>query len=311
MRKGIIVLAVVLALLLIGFAVSILYENWKADLMRKPPETPTNLIAKPISATQVELTWEDNSNNELGFRVYRDGVVIADLKENTEKYEDMKLRPSTNYRYEIEAYNQVAKSDIIMCLVKTLNPPITVWIDKIGVHENGEEGELLRELGRGEVYAGVIVTDNKTAIKTNLPDKGHYSLNRDEVTLVGVKVFDTKEVGEYLRIAVVSYEDDGGFGEQVIFKALDMATKSYIGGPTSILLALAGVDFTKIFADIFGAEDDWLGTYVSEWTSTSNWGVGNYVDVRCKKADGDIGLRLWFRVECPVYDYASEKVASQ
>lgn len=311
MRKGIIVLVVVFALILIGIAGHTLYENWKISLTKILPRAPTNLIAKQVSATQVKMAWKDNSNNENGFLIYRDGEIIEELPENHTEYVDKGRRPATNYCYEIQAYNQAGKSDVIACSIKTLNPPIVIWIDKIGVHENGEEGELIRELGRGEVYAGVIVTDNKTAIKTSLPNKGHYSLNRDEVTFVGVKVFDTNEVGEYLRLAVVSYEDDGGFGEQVIFKALDMATKSYIGGPTSILLTLASVDFTEIFADIFGAEDDWLGTYVSEWTSTNNWGVGNYIDVKCKKADGDVGLRLWFRVECPVYDYASERAASK
>ncbi len=191
-----------------------------------------------------------------------------------------------------------------MYAVKTLNPPIIVWIDKIGVHENGEEGELLREFGRGEVYTGLIVTDNITVVRTSLPEKDHYSLNRDEIAIVGKKVFDTQEIGEYLRIVVVSYEEDGSFGEKVIYKALDMATKSYIGGPASILFTLAGVDFTEIFADIFGAEDDWLGTYVAEWTIDNNWGVGKYEDIQCIKDDGDIGLRLWIRIECPVYDYS-------
>lgn len=311
MGKGIRISLLLIALAFLALGGYLWYSNWKTSIMKIPPEAPSDLIAEPLSAAQVKLTWKDNSNNEQGFRLYRDGVIIADLPENTNEYEDTELKPATNYNYEIEAYNQSGKSDIILCSVKTLNPPIVVWIDKIGVHDNGEEGELFREFGRGEIYIGVIVSDNITTIKNSLPNKGHYSLKRDEVIGVGVKVFDTKEVGEYLRLVVMGYEDDGGFGEQLIYKALDMATKSYMGGPVSILLTLSGVDFTEIYSEIFGAEDDWLGTYASEWTSSDNWGVNEYVDIECKKDDGNVGLRLWFRVECPVYDYSSEESAPQ
>ena len=288
-----------------------MYSNWKTSIMQIPPKAPSGLIAEPLSAIQVKLTWKDNSNNENGFLLYRDGKRVIELPENTKRYVDTKLRPGTSYSYEIKAYNQAGESDTILCSVKTLNPPIIVWLDKIGVHENGEEGELFREFGNGEVHVGVVITDNITTMQNNLPKKDCYSLKRDEVVAVGAKVFDTKEIGEYLRVVVIGYEEDGGFGEQLIYKALDIATGSYIGMPTSILFTLSGVDFTKIYSDIFGAEDDWLGTYVSEWTSSDNWGVGRYVDIKCKKDDGDVGLRLWFRVECPVYDYTSEKTPSQ
>jgi hypothetical protein len=114
------------------------------------------------------------------------------------------------------------------------------------------------------------------------------------------------EVGDYIRLFATAYEQDGGLGEGVIYRVMDIFTGSYLGLPTSALLTLSGVDFTKIYADIFGAEDDWLGSYVAEWTISDNWGVGNYVDIQCKRENGNIGLRLWFRVVCPVYDYSLE-----
>lgn len=311
MRREIFILILLVAVAFLSLGGYLWYTNWKTSIMQIPPKAPSNLVAESLSSIEIKLTWIDNSKNELGFHVMRDGQKVDDLTEGSEEYVDTGLRPATNYSYEIKAYNQAGESDIIVCSVKTLNPPIRVWIDKIGVHDNGEEGELFREFGRGEVHVGVVVTDNNTTIQIHLPKKGHYSLKRDEVTGVGVKVFDTKEVGAYLRLVVIGYEDDGGFGEQLIYRALDMATTSYIGGPTSILLKLSGVDFAKIYSEIFGAEDDWLGTYVSEWTSSNNWGVGEYVDVQCKKEDGNVGLRLWFRVECPIYDYPSEQSIPQ
>ena len=36
-----------------------------------PPRTPSNLTASPSLSTQVELTWQDNSNNETEFQIER------------------------------------------------------------------------------------------------------------------------------------------------------------------------------------------------------------------------------------------------
>lgn len=306
MKKKTVVLVTLLTVVLISVASYALYQNWKISLTKIPPKVPANLIAKPISSTEVELTWKDKSNNENGFLIYRDGINIAQLPANSSQYLDSERRPATNYSYEIKAYNQAGESGIIMVSVKTLNPPIVVWIDQIGVHDNGED--FLRDRDGGEINVGIIVTDGKTTTQTRLPDNGFYHLKGDEVTDVKLQVFSTKEVGEYLRVVAIGYENDGGSGEQLIYKVMDKATKSYIGGPISILLTLSGIDFTSIFSDIFGADDDWLGTYVSAWESDSNWGVGRYIDISSKNKDGNVGLRLWFRVVSPAYDYSSEKV---
>ncbi len=82
MSKGIKVSLLVVAIAIVVLGSVLLYNNWKNDIMTKPPKTPSNLIAEAITATKVNLTWEDKSNNELGFQIYRDGILIADLEEN-------------------------------------------------------------------------------------------------------------------------------------------------------------------------------------------------------------------------------------
>lgn len=297
----------------------LLYNNWKNEIARLPPKAPSELVAKPLSATKVQLTWKDNSNNEIGFMLYRDGQKIATLSENVKKYVDINLRPATTYSYEVKAYNKVAESVLVGYSVKTLNPSIIVVIDKIGVHENGEEGESFRELwdmaqGKqvtGEVQIGLVVTDGKNTFTTPIPAKGYYELRQDAVVTLNTLLFSSKEVGDSIRLFATAYEQDGGFKEEVIYKVLDIATGKYIGNPASLILTLAGVDFSKIYADIFGAEDDWLGSYDSNWNSSNNWGVGNYVDIQCKRENGHIGLRLWFRIYSLDYDYSSEKALSK
>lgn len=305
MGRGTLFIFLIVVLIILGFACLFLYNSWKISLMKIPPEAPVDLIAEALSATQVKLTWEDKSNNENGFILYRDSTVTVYLQENATEYIDSGLKPATEYQYAIKAYNQAGESDLIVCLAKTLNPPIIVWIDKIGVHDNGEE--FFRDFDGGEIHVGIVVTDGDTTINNRLPTKDYYHLKKDEFRDIGTRIFYTEEVGEYLRLVVIGYENDGGFGEDLMYKMLDMATKSYMGGPTSLIFTLAGVDFTDIFSEIFGAEDDWLGTYVSEWTNSDDWGVGKYLDVRCKNEDGTECLRLWFTIECPVYDYSSKE----
>lgn len=319
MRKEVVILVVVVMLSLIGYLGYREYTNWKTSMMQIPPRAPSNLIAESVSATEVNLAWKDNSNNENGFLLYRDGEKIAVLLGNTKSYEDGGLRPATSYLYEIKAYNFAGESDIVVCSVRTLNPPIRIVLDKIGVHECGEEGESARELWdmwwmrplTGEIQVGFVITDGKETVKLSVPNRGHLALEQDGTEPVDKLLFETAEVGDYIRLFATAYEQDGGLGEGSIYRVMDIFTGSYLGMPTSLLLTLSEVDFTKIYADIFGAEDDWLGSYVAEWIISDNWGVGSYVDIQCKRENGNIGLRLWFRVECSAYDYASETTPPQ
>lgn len=54
----------------------------------------------------VILEWSDKSNNETGFRVYRDGGLIADLPAGSGSYADtVDVNSGQNTSYRVEAYN--------------------------------------------------------------------------------------------------------------------------------------------------------------------------------------------------------------
>ncbi|HLG13506.1 MAG TPA: choice-of-anchor D domain-containing protein [Blastocatellia bacterium] len=81
----------------------------------KAPDAPTNLVATVISATQVDLTWMDNSNNELGFRVLRslngfDFFEIGSVGSNVTMFSDTTVAPSTTFFYEVVAFNNFGTS---------------------------------------------------------------------------------------------------------------------------------------------------------------------------------------------------------
>ena len=95
--------------------------EWITDEEKlRKPRVPSNLVVTAVSYNQIDLTWQDNSNNETGFRVGCNifggstYYEIADLPQNTCSWAHSGLDPLRTYRYYIQAYNEAgaANSDI-------------------------------------------------------------------------------------------------------------------------------------------------------------------------------------------------------
>ena len=80
------------------------------------PTAPSNLTATAVSSSQINLTWQDNSNNETGFKVERAAsstgpwTQIATAGANVTSYSNTSLNPSTTYYYRVCAYNSGGNS---------------------------------------------------------------------------------------------------------------------------------------------------------------------------------------------------------
>jgi hypothetical protein len=76
------------------------------------PAAPTNLTGSAVSASQINLSWTDNSNNEQGFRIERctgnnctGFVQIAQVGANITAFSNTGLARNTRYRYRVRAFN--------------------------------------------------------------------------------------------------------------------------------------------------------------------------------------------------------------
>ena len=78
----------------------------------KPPRNASTVTATAVSWNQINLTWVDNASNEDGFYIMRrlgqtgDFVQIDTVGPNVQSYADTTCSPSTEYCYQVLAYNQ-------------------------------------------------------------------------------------------------------------------------------------------------------------------------------------------------------------
>ena len=78
------------------------------------PASPTAFTAISSSQTIIDLTWIDNSTNEISFEISRASgstyVVLASLPANTTQYSDPTITPGIPYFYRLRALNSIGNS---------------------------------------------------------------------------------------------------------------------------------------------------------------------------------------------------------
>jgi hypothetical protein len=76
----------------------------------QPPAAPSNLRATPTDSTHIRLDWNDNSNNESGFKIYDGDTLVATVGANITSYTVGGLAPDSYHCYHIYAYNSYGNS---------------------------------------------------------------------------------------------------------------------------------------------------------------------------------------------------------
>lgn len=97
----------------------------------QPIGAPTNLTATAVAATQINLTWTDNSNNEEGFIIQRkrpssqtwDDIAIVEA--NVTSYRSKSLTQETAYQYRVCAFIDIESDWSNTASTTTLGAPPT------------------------------------------------------------------------------------------------------------------------------------------------------------------------------------------
>ncbi len=88
---------------------------------KEPPKKPQFEHAKEAPKA-VMLQWSDETDNELGYKVYRDGELIAILPPNSTQFIDKNVEPGKEYTYEIKPFNDFGEGEGVETSVKTKEP---------------------------------------------------------------------------------------------------------------------------------------------------------------------------------------------
>jgi hypothetical protein len=93
----------------------------------------SSITATPISGTQIDVVWPDNSRNEAGFEVHRSSPGVgftlrASTDPNVTSYRDEGLTPTTQYCYKVRSFKITGRKPTYstfseVACATTPNPP--------------------------------------------------------------------------------------------------------------------------------------------------------------------------------------------
>ena len=78
---------------------------------RQPPQKPNGLLSTAVSARSVVFRWQASTDDILvtGYRVYRNGTLIAELDPSAPSYSDDTVVSGRTYQYEVSAVDASGK----------------------------------------------------------------------------------------------------------------------------------------------------------------------------------------------------------
>jgi hypothetical protein len=88
---------------------------FRDSIATTPPSPPDGLVANAVDYSHIDLSWTDNSADEIGFRVERSldlssWTEIATVGVDVTSYSDNSLDANTMYHYQVRAYNSAGNS---------------------------------------------------------------------------------------------------------------------------------------------------------------------------------------------------------
>jgi len=189
------------------------------------PQAPSNLKLIPHTKS-VDISWDDNSQNESGFKIFRDDKLIAIVASDMTRYTDYGLELHTKYRYTIKSTD-----DEILPLNTTkityqpnetvsinVNTPLSGDRDWVGIYKVGDNNTLENILAWNWVGQGTtLLNKDKKPMPAGEYEARlffHNSLNLEASYAFKVGVVDDYETAGPFEVE--QYPKDGLSDEKYI-----------------------------------------------------------------------------------------------
>ena len=101
------------------YKMSNIWFNALNTLLLAIPSTPTQLTSASVEYTSATLSWQDNSSNENGYKIYQNNTLIAVLPSNTTSYNISGLKSRETYTFTVKAYSEGGDSAPINIVLTT------------------------------------------------------------------------------------------------------------------------------------------------------------------------------------------------
>ncbi|MDQ7084902.1 MAG: hypothetical protein Q9M36_08190 [Sulfurovum sp.] len=85
--------------------------NTLKNILKPMPSAPSAFESISIKSDGAVLSWSDTSNNETGFRLYQNAILLATLPANSTQYTVEGLQRVSTYDYTLVAYNNEGESN--------------------------------------------------------------------------------------------------------------------------------------------------------------------------------------------------------
>lgn len=110
------------------------------------PAAPEDPLARALSATEIEVSWADNADNEEGFIIERkepgtEYSPVGQVSTDTKIFLDKGLKSNTGYSYRVRAFNQFGYSaySYVSRVVTKMQPKVICFqVDQPSYTVNGE-----------------------------------------------------------------------------------------------------------------------------------------------------------------------------
>jgi uncharacterized protein (TIGR02145 family) len=236
------------------------------------PNSPTNLTGNIISSTQINLLWNDNSNNETGFKIERktgteNYLIIGTVNSNINNFTDNNLIPLTTYKYRISSFNEFENSlsysnELSLVTLDGL-PNLETQPISLITTTSASSGGIINNTGSGLITVKGVVWSTSTNPTIDLLTKTNEGtgLNNFNSTITGLSA----NTIYYLR-AYATNNYGTAYGNQVSFITNSQATD--IDGNLYELVMICNQKWTKTNLNVTRYRN---GDIIPQVTDPTQW----------------------------------------